>query len=291
MGRRVGFWRGLRYRLVKSSTERRRTPRGRRARWPRLWRAEQPEGYTLAPAGAGFPIRPVPVTYPPLPGTTAQVPDLSLKNSNPKTSKPDVAVATQARLPTRYGDLVSRVCVDSETGAHHMALIMGRVDDGEPVLLRIHSECLTGDVFGSLRCDCGLQLDQALSRIAEEGRGILLYLRQEGRGIGLFNKIRAYALQDDGLDTVEANEHLGFPADARDYGIAARMLESLGAQRLRLLTNNPRKLAALEDYGLEVVERVPLVIPPSQENEAYLATKRSKLGHLLAGSGTSRDEL
>lgn len=202
---------------------------------------------------------------------------------------PTIAVATEARLPTKYGTFISRVCVDSETDAHHVALVMGDVADGKPVLMRIHSECLTGDAFGSLRCDCGQQLDQSLRQIAEEKRGILLYLRQEGRGIGLFNKIRAYALQDDGLDTVQANEHLGFPADGRDYRIAAHMLLALGARRLRLLTNNPKKLEALAGFGLEVVERVPLVIEPSAENEAYLQTKRRKLGHMLTpaltGSG------
>ena len=205
-----------------------------------------------------------------------------LKTSKESAIEREIAVATQARMPTRYGEFISRVCVDAVTQAHHMALVLGDVGDGEPVLTRIHSECLTGDVFGSLRCDCGLQLDQALKQIAAEGRGVLLYLRQEGRGIGLYNKIRAYALQDQGLDTVEANEHLGFPADARDYKVAAQMLEALKVQRLRLLTNNPKKLEALEEHGLEVTARVPLVIPPSAENRGYLATKRHKMGHMLS---------
>ncbi len=205
-----------------------------------------------------------------------------MKTSKDSATELEIAVATQARLPTQYGELISRVFVDAMTKAHHVALVMGDVGNGEPVLTRIHSECLTGDVFGSLRCDCGLQLDQALEQISTEGRGVLLYLRQEGRGIGLYNKIRAYALQDQGLDTVEANEHLGFPADARDYKVAAQMLEALNVKRLKLLTNNPKKLEALADYGLEVTERVPLVIPPSAENRDYLATKRRKLGHMLS---------
>ncbi len=208
-----------------------------------------------------------------------------MKTLKDPSTKPEIAVATEARLPTRYGEFVSRVCVDAITNAHHVALMLGDVGNGEPVLTRIHSECLTGDVFGSLRCDCGLQLDRALQQIAAEGRGVLLYLRQEGRGIGLYNKIRAYALQDQGLDTVEANEHLGFPADARDYNVAAQMLEAINVRRLRLLTNNPKKLEALAGHGLEVTERVPLVIPPSAENRSYLATKRHKLGHMLSPVG------
>ena len=215
------------------------------------------------------------------------VEELFVKTPKDLPTKPEIAVAAQARLPTRYGELVSWVYVDAVTHAHHAALVLGDVSDGTPVLARIHSECLTGDVFGSLRCDCGVQLDRALEQISEEGRGVLLYLRQEGRGIGLFNKIRAYALQDEGLDTVEANEHLGFPADARDYRVAAQMLGALKVKRLRLLTNNPKKLEALADHGLEVVERVPLVVPPSPENRAYLNTKSEKMGHLLSSLSSS----
>lgn len=207
---------------------------------------------------------------------------------------PTLRSATSARLPTRYGEFTASVYDDPDTGDPHLALVRGALggdlesfpsaDDATIPLVRLHSECLTGDVLGSLRCDCGVQLDRALRAIAEHGLGVLLYLRQEGRGIGLHNKIRAYALQDDGLDTVEANEQLGLPADARDYAVAASMLQDLGVQRLRLLTNNPRKLQQLERHGLEVVERVPLVVPPTAENESYLATKRTKLGHLFAGS-------
>lgn len=195
------------------------------------------------------------------------------------SASPGQLSAIPARLPTRYGEFTAYVHEDQ-----HLALVYGdpaALGADAPPLVRLHSECLTGDVLGSLRCDCGLQLDRALREIVESGHGVLLYLRQEGRGIGLHNKIRAYALQDEGLDTVEANEQLGLPADARDYAVAAGMLEALGVRRLRLLTNNPRKLEELERHGLEVVERLPLVVPPSAENESYLATKRAKLGHLL----------
>ncbi|MCG8457040.1 MAG: GTP cyclohydrolase II, partial [Holophagales bacterium] len=189
----------------------------------------------------------------------------------------------EVRLPTEFGEFRAIGYTNDVDGTENVALIRGEIDPEKPILVRVHSECLTGDVFGSLRCDCGAQLDRALRCIAEEGRGVLLYLRQEGRGIGLTNKIRAYALQDRGLDTVEANEHLGFPADLRDYGIVGQMLRIVGVERLRLLTNNPAKLAALADQGLEVVARVPLVVESTHENRAYLDTKRHKLGHLLSG--------
>jgi 3,4-dihydroxy 2-butanone 4-phosphate synthase/GTP cyclohydrolase II len=171
---------------------------------------------------------------------------------------------------------------------HHLALIRGEVRPGEPTLVRVHSECLTGDALGSLRCDCGAQLDRALARIAEEGRGVLLYIRQEGRGIGLANKLRAYELQDQGFDTVEANERLGFKPDLRDYGVGAQILVDLGISKLRLMTNNPRKIVGLEGYGLEVTERVPLVIPPTAMNLGYLTTKREKLGHLILPTRSPR---
>jgi 3,4-dihydroxy 2-butanone 4-phosphate synthase/GTP cyclohydrolase II len=167
------------------------------------------------------------------------------------------------------------------TGEEHVALVMGAIDPSKPVLVRVHSQCLTGDVFASRRCDCGDQLQAAMARIAEEGSGILLYLLQEGRGIGLFNKLRAYELQDGGEDTVEANLHLGFKADPRDYGTGAQILVDLGARRLRLMTNNPKKYTALRGFGLEVVERVPLEVPPNDSSRLYLETKKNKMGHLL----------
>src|SRR5437868_1985461 len=189
-------------------------------------------------------------------------------------------VAT-AKLPTEYGEFTVhgyRAKVGN-TEAEHVALTMGDVASGEPVLVRVHDECLTGDTFHSIRCDCGEQLEVALKRIAEEGRGVLLYLRQEGRGIGLMNKLRAYALQDQGLDTVEANERLGFKADERERGVGVQILLDLGVRRARILTNNPQKLVPL--YGLEVVERIPIEVPPRATNREYLTTKRNKLGHLL----------
>lgn len=192
-----------------------------------------------------------------------------------------ICLPSPVRLPTRYGDFRAQVYEDPLTGVHHMAAILGDIDDGRPVLTRMHSECLTGDVLGSLRCDCGPQLERAFEQIAAAGRGVLLYLRQEGRGIGLYHKLQTYALQERGLDTVEANERLGFPADLRDYGLAAQMLRDLGVRQLRLLTNNPKKIESLKSYGLQVVERVPLVVAASAENRLYLRTKQKKLGHLL----------
>jgi len=188
---------------------------------------------------------------------------------------------TSARLPTVYGEFTIQTYQSTFSDEYHLALVMGKVDDGEPVLCRVHSECLTGDTFHSQRCDCGEQLDTAMRKIAAEGRGVLLYMNQEGRGIGLLNKIHAYHLQDLGRDTVEANEELGFAADLRDYGFGAQMLVDLGIKKLRLMTNNPRKLIALEGYGLEIVERVHVESDSTDENRHYLRTKRDKLGHLL----------
>ena len=190
--------------------------------------------------------------------------------------------AAQTRLPTRYGGEFQVIAYENDVDdSLHIALVKGEVDGDEPILVRVHSECLTGDVFGSLRCDCGDQLHDAMQLIATEGRGAIVYLRQEGRGIGLVNKLRAYSLQDRGRDTVQANEDLGFEADLRDYGIGAQILLDLGIRKMRLLTNNPRKITGIEGYDLDVVERIPILIEPHFENERYLAIKREKLGHLL----------
>jgi 3,4-dihydroxy 2-butanone 4-phosphate synthase / GTP cyclohydrolase II len=185
----------------------------------------------------------------------------------------------QASLPTRYGTFQMFV-YDTPEHKEHVALTLGAIDGGGPVLVRAHSECLTGDVLGSSRCDCGEQLEDSLRFLQQQGRGILLYLRQEGRGIGLANKISAYALQEQGLDTVEANLALGLPEDAREYRVAAEMLLDLGVRRVHLLTNNPAKIAGLERYGVEVVERIPLSMSPNPSNLGYLRTKREKMGHL-----------
>jgi 3,4-dihydroxy 2-butanone 4-phosphate synthase/GTP cyclohydrolase II len=187
----------------------------------------------------------------------------------------------EARLPTKYGEFTAIAYRSDIDPDEHLALVMGDLDTEEPVLVRVHSECLTGDVFGSLRCDCGDQIGLAMETIAKEGRGVFLYMRQEGRGIGFHNKIRAYALQDEGLDTVEANLSLGFTPDPRDYGIGAQILADLGLSEIRLLTNNPKKRVGLEGYGLQVVETLPVIIPPNPYNRNYLVTKQKKMGHRL----------
>ncbi|MCU0641663.1 MAG: bifunctional 3,4-dihydroxy-2-butanone-4-phosphate synthase/GTP cyclohydrolase II [Candidatus Margulisbacteria bacterium] len=192
------------------------------------------------------------------------------------------------RLPTAHGDFVAHAYEDSLSGDIHVALVKGKVEGEKDVLVRVHSECLTGDVFGSRRCDCGEQLASALEKIDFTGQGVLLYMRQEGRGIGLKDKLKAYALQDQGLDTVEANEALGYPADLRDYGIGAQILADLGLSTIRLITNNPKKVIGLEGYGLAITQRVPLEMLPNEHNARYLSTKSEKLGHILnAPRGTS----
>src|SRR5438067_2201369 len=188
---------------------------------------------------------------------------------------------TSVRMPTAHGEFTAVAFREKLTGKHHVALVKGEVAGKENVLVRVHSECLTGDVFHSLRCDCGDQLEVALGRIEQEGIGVLLYMAQEGRGIGLLNKLKAYELQEQGRDTVEANVELGFPADARDYGIGSQILADLGLSTIRLLTNNPKKLTGIEGFGLTVVEQVPIETAPNSENARYLATKRDKLGHKL----------
>ena len=187
----------------------------------------------------------------------------------------------EAKLPTKYGEYTAIAYKSDIDPNEHLALVMGDVTTPEPVLVRVHSECLTGDVLGSLRCDCGEQLKLAMQRVNEEGRGVILYMRQEGRGIGFHNKIRAYALQDDGMDTVEANIALGFAPDLREYGIGAQILVDLGLREVRFLTNNPKKIIGFEGYGLKVVEQVPIVVSPNPYNIDYLETKRKKMGHLL----------
>jgi 3,4-dihydroxy 2-butanone 4-phosphate synthase/GTP cyclohydrolase II len=234
-------------------------------------------------------------------GTMARVPELgkfakkhglpmitiaSLIQHRMQTERLVKRVAT-AELPTEQGAFKIFAYDNEVDHLTHVALVRGEIGDGSDVLVRVHSKCLTGDVFHSARCDCGPQLHTAMARIAAEGRGVLLYLNQEGRGIGLANKIRAYALQDQGFDTVEANERLGFKPDQRDYGIGAQILLDLGVRRMRLMTNNPSKYIALSGYGLEIVERVPVQTEPTDENIAYLRAKQRKLGHLL---GVDADE-
>jgi 3,4-dihydroxy 2-butanone 4-phosphate synthase/GTP cyclohydrolase II len=187
----------------------------------------------------------------------------------------------ETKLPTSYGNFTAIAYKSDIDTDEHLALVTGDIYNEEPILVRVHSECLTGDVFGSLRCDCGEQVRVAMQKIAQEGKGVLLYMRQEGRGIGFHNKLRAYALQDQGMDTVEANLCLGLAPDLRDYGVGAQILADLGLHQIRLLTNNPKKVIGLEGYGLNVVETVPIVIPPNPYNRAYLETKQKKLGHLL----------
>lgn len=228
-------------------------------------------------------------------GTMARVPDLrkiadehnlkmitvkdliKYRNRKDKLVKREVAVD----LPTEFGMFKAVAYSNEVDGKEHVALVKGEINEDTPVLVRVHSECLTGDIFGSHRCDCGPQLHAALNQIEEAGAGVLLYMRQEGRGIGLLNKLKAYKLQEEGYDTVEANEKLGFPPDLREYGIGAQILRDLGVRKMRLLTNNPRKITGLEGYDLEVVERIPIQLPHVKDNEKYLKTKKAKLGHLL----------
>lgn len=228
-------------------------------------------------------------------GTMARVPDLekyaekfdlkliTIKDLVEYRRKKEVLVekVAEANMPTKFGDFKMIGFINKITGEHHVALVKGDVDTEEPVLVRVHSECLTGDAFGSLRCDCGDQMHEALKRIEEEGRGVLLYMRQEGRGIGLINKIRAYSLQDQGMDTVEANLALGFEEDLRDYGIGAQILFALGIRKVKLMTNNPKKIIGLSGFGIEVIGKENIQVESNEKNEFYLKTKKEKMGHDL----------
>jgi 3,4-dihydroxy 2-butanone 4-phosphate synthase/GTP cyclohydrolase II len=192
-----------------------------------------------------------------------------------------VEMVTEAKMPTKYGEFKIYGFVNKINGEHHVALVKGEINSDEPVLVRVHSECLTGDALGSSRCDCGEQYDAAMKAIAKEGSGILVYMRQEGRGIGLINKLKAYSLQDSGMDTAEANIALGFPVDMRDYGIGAQILELLGAKKIRMMTNNPKKITGVSGYGIDIVERVAIEMNHNERNKFYLETKKNKMGHLL----------
>ena len=192
-----------------------------------------------------------------------------------------VDLVAKTKMPTQYGDFTAYGYVNKLNGEHHVALVKGDIGDGKDLLCRVHSECLTGDAFGSQRCDCGQQLHAAMQMIEKEGKGVVVYMQQEGRGIGLMNKIEAYKLQEEGYDTVDANVHLGFKPDERDYGCGAQMLRHLGVHKMRLLTNNPTKRVGLESYGLEIVENVPIEVIPNKYNERYLKTKRDRMGHTL----------
>jgi 3,4-dihydroxy 2-butanone 4-phosphate synthase/GTP cyclohydrolase II len=228
-------------------------------------------------------------------GTMARVPDLARfaeRHGLVMITVPDliryrlqhetlVRRVASPRLPTPFGEFRIHAYRSDLTGEEHLALVMGEIRGDDATLVRVHSQCLTGDIFGSKRCDCGIQLQRALDLIQQEGRGVLLYLLQEGRGIGLINKLRAYELQEQGHDTVEANEKLGFRPDHREYGIGAQILRDLGVRRMRLMTNNPHKYTGIAGYGLEIVERIPLEVPPTESSREYLRTKRDKLGHLL----------
>ena len=230
-------------------------------------------------------------------GTMARMPDLEILSEKWNISIVSIAHIVEYRrqreslverrgvadLPTQHGIFRAYGYASVTDAKEHVALVMGDINPNEPALTRVHSECVTGDVFGSMRCDCGEQVDLALQQIAAEGSGVFLYMRQEGRGVGLHNKLRAYALQDSGLDTVEANARIGFPPDLRDYGIGAQILVDLGVRKLKLMTNNPRKIVGLDAFGLELVERVPIEIPPNSFNRRYLETKRDKMGHILPG--------
>jgi 3,4-dihydroxy 2-butanone 4-phosphate synthase/GTP cyclohydrolase II len=201
-----------------------------------------------------------------------------------------VTRVAEAKLPTKFGNFRVIAYKSTTDPDEHLAMVMGDVATDEPVLVRVHSQCLTGDVFHSERCDCGEQIEMAMKRIADEGRGVVLYMRQEGRGIGIHNKIKAYALQDKGMDTVEANLSLGFKADQRDYGIGAQILADLGIRNMRLMTNNPKKMSGLESYGLTITEQLPITTKPNPHNRGYLQTKQKKLGHLMTVPDADSDK-